>query len=288
METIHRCKTCNSGDLKTVLKDVSRCDLKYNVISCLNCGLRFRNLRLDRNEIKRIYGKDYFVKEQRDFFFDNLNARITVSLNRLKLVGQFCETTGKILDIGSGIGTFLAVAKENGWEERGIEISSFAAEYSKQQGLNVVNGDFSDILNFKEKFDVITMWDVIDHAEEPINLLRSARNTLKDNSYIFIQTVIIDSLIFMLAELLSKMSLGVIKGPLLKGYSIHHSNYYSEKTIVRDIGLAGFKVIKVLREPLGHDFFSGGKLGKSLFKLLEKISTVFHKEIVCIVIAQAK
>jgi hypothetical protein len=69
---------------------------------------------------------------------------------------------------------------------------------------------------------------------------------------------------------------------------VHHSNYYSELTLIKDIEKAGFKYIKSVREIFGGEIFSAKKSDKLKFRILEAISKLFHKEIVCIIIAQAK
>ena len=286
MKILHNCKTCNSSNLEIVIRDLRALNYSYDVVFCLDCGLRFRNIELDVNEIERIYGREYFAKEQKNFFFNSLDLRRNLFVEKLKVIGQFYDKKGKILDMGSGIGTFIQIAKDEGWMETGLEISRFGAEYSKQKGLNIVNSDFNFVLKLKEKFDAVTLWDVVDHAEKPIELLHNVREVIKEDGYVFVETVVTDSIIYTLAEMLFKISLGLIKGPLIKGYPIHHSNYYSEKTLKRDIEMAGFRIAKVNREPLNYEVFSGGKLGRALFGLLEKVSSTFGKEIACIVIAQ--
>ena len=286
MKILHNCKTCNSSNLEIVISRLRAFNYSYDVVACLDCGLRFRNIELDVGEIERIYSHEYFDKEQKNFFFNSLDLRRNVFVNKLKLIGQFYEKKGSILDMGSGIGTFIQVARDEGWMETGLEISSFGAEYSKQKGLNIINSDFSYVLQLKDKFDAVTLWDTVDHAEKPIELLHDVREVIREDGYIFIETVVTDSIIYALAEMLYKVSLGLIKEPLIKGYPIHHSNYYSEKTLKRDIEMAGFRVVKVNREPLNYEVFSGGKLGRVLFCLLEKVSSICCMEIGCLVIAQ--
>ena len=286
MRIIYNCKTCTSNNLKIIIKGLWLYNYLYDVVECLDCGLRFRNIELNRSEIERIYSNEYFTKEQKNFFFNSFALRKNLFLNKLKLIDQYYEAKGKILDMGSGIGTFILVAKEEGWIETGLEISSFAAEYSKRMGLNVINSDFDYALKLNDKFDAVTLWDAVDHAEKPIELLRNVRKIIKEDGHFFVETVVTDSIIYLLAEMLWKISLGLIRGPLIKGYPIHHSNYYSERTLKRDIEIAGFRVVKIYREPLNHEVFSGEKLGRVLFGLLEKVSSIFRRQIACIVIAQ--
>ena len=287
MEKINNCKSCNSSKLNKFLKDINSFGFNMDVIQCDDCGLRFRNIELNSSEINDLYSEKYFSQEQRDYFFNSNDIKVKIFSNRLKMVNEIISNKGKILDVGSAIGTFLELAKKDGWEETGIEISKFASDYAKNRGLNSINGDISTIRNLDKKFDIITLWDVIDHAERPLNLLKVVHSLLKQGGYIFVETTVIDSSIFLLAELLYRLSFRLIKAPLQKGYPVHHSNYYSQKTMGNDIEEAGFKIVKIVRETFNHEIFSGEKIGKYLFVIAEWFSKIIHKEIVCTIIAKA-
>ena len=151
-----------------------------------------------------------------------------------------------MLDVGSAIGTFLEVVKNDGWEETGIEVSQYASDYANKQGLNSICGDINMIIKLNKKFDAITLWDVIDHAEQPLQLLKDTHKLISNNGFIFVETTVIDSAIFIFANFLYKLSLGIIKKPLLKGYPVHHSNYYSQQTMATEIEKAGFKIVKII------------------------------------------
>ena len=84
------------------------------------------------------------------------------SLNKkIKLINKEAIQKGKLLDIGAGTGDFLLVAKNNGWNVKGVEPNANAKQRAHKKGLKL-----SDHINDldSEKFDVITMWHVLEHV----------------------------------------------------------------------------------------------------------------------------
>jgi 2-polyprenyl-3-methyl-5-hydroxy-6-metoxy-1,4-benzoquinol methylase len=88
----------------------------------------------------------------------------------------------KILDIGCSIGIFLLTAQERGFETYGVDISELSAEYARKQfHLNVFSGTLEAAHYPDNTFDIITLWDVIEHVLEPGLLLAEAKRVLKCN-----------------------------------------------------------------------------------------------------------
>ena len=79
--------------------------------------------------------------------------------NKLNLINSLSENKGKILDIGAGVGDFLAFVKQDGWQTIGVEPSQKAREIAINKGVNFVN-ETSDLEN--NSFDIITMWHVLE------------------------------------------------------------------------------------------------------------------------------
>ena len=71
MKKITHCKTCNSTNIKEVAKNVYSFGFKFDIVECLDCKLRFRNIELGKNETEDLYSSKYFLKEPRDYFFNN-------------------------------------------------------------------------------------------------------------------------------------------------------------------------------------------------------------------------
>ncbi len=96
---------------------------------------------------------------------------------------------GRLLDLGCGKGYFLKHAADAGIECVGLEISDTAAAFARERlGLNVIAGDIHQKNGELGLFDTITMWGVIEHIPDPVEVLRSARACLKPGGTIIVNT----------------------------------------------------------------------------------------------------
>jgi 2-polyprenyl-3-methyl-5-hydroxy-6-metoxy-1,4-benzoquinol methylase len=84
----------------------------------------------------------------------------------------------KILDIGSGTGTFLSQLSDNVYEKWGVEIEKKLTRLYKKLGIRGINQDFLTYNFKKQKFDCITMWHVIEHIHDPQKLIKKINSLL--------------------------------------------------------------------------------------------------------------
>ena len=107
----------------------------------------------------------------------------TIALkNKLKLINSQ-SSKGKILDIGAGVGDFLAVAKNDGWETFGTEPSDKAKAIAIKKGVSFVD-NLSQLEN--NSFDIITMWHVLEHVPDLENQIAQLKRLLKPSGTILI------------------------------------------------------------------------------------------------------
>lgn len=100
---------------------------------------------------------------------------------------------GKILDIGCGDGTFLGHLNHS-WEKYGYEPSKAGiVQLQKKNNIRYVNLSDSNIVELKGLFDVITLWQVLEHVAAPHDLLKKIYNLLKDDGMLFISIPNYDS-----------------------------------------------------------------------------------------------
>jgi 2-polyprenyl-3-methyl-5-hydroxy-6-metoxy-1,4-benzoquinol methylase len=98
--------------------------------------------------------------------------------------------SGRLLDMGCGLGFFVKAMEAHGaWEAYGCEISPAAVRYAREKlGLrNVAGGRLEDTGLPDGSFDLITMWDVIDHIPRPDPVLRRCHALLKEGGRCFIR-----------------------------------------------------------------------------------------------------
>src|SRR5262249_13244403 len=93
---------------------------------------------------------------------------------------------------GCAAGFFLDVAREAGWKPVGVELSPYMSGLARSRGLDVREGGIEDV-GFKENsFDLITMWDMIEHAQHPRSVLEHAHKLLAPGGVLVVATGDID------------------------------------------------------------------------------------------------
>lgn len=102
--------------------------------------------------------------------------------NKLKLINTE-SAKGRILDIGAGVGDFLSVCKNDGWEIIGIEPSEKAKAIAIKKGVSFVE-HLSELES--NSFDVITMWHVLEHVPDLENQIKELKRLIKPNGTIII------------------------------------------------------------------------------------------------------
>lgn len=180
--------------------------------TCLVCGTSDRELKFDlHNGISvyqctsctlayvdpfpvyagDVYEKTYFDKSL--VSYDSMREyRIQrFGMERIRLIQRFTDK-GKLLDIGCGVGWFLEAAKSAGFEIFGQEISQELAEFTQEKLDIKVFSENLEVIT--EKFDVITMFDLLEHVMDPLKLIEQSKELLNPNGIIVIFTPNFDSL----------------------------------------------------------------------------------------------
>jgi 2-polyprenyl-3-methyl-5-hydroxy-6-metoxy-1,4-benzoquinol methylase len=95
---------------------------------------------------------------------------------------------GNLLEVGSGFGFFLDMASRSRWNAVGVEISRIACEVALSRGCKVYNCDIRNASLAIDSFDVIVMWDVIEHFQNPKEIIRQCVQFLRPGGALFIKT----------------------------------------------------------------------------------------------------
>jgi len=196
-----KCIVCESEDF--VLKFTGR-DLLLNLegdfhlFECKKCKLVTLEPKLSADELDKFYPKEYIsfplsISSERNIF-RKIDRQFGV-VKRVARILRKQKVPGKILDIGCATGVFLNEMKNKGWESYGIEPNAFAANYAKDQfGLKITNKSFEESNFSGSYFDVITMWDVLEHVISPDWVLQEVYRILKPNGLLVISMPNSDSI----------------------------------------------------------------------------------------------
>jgi 2-polyprenyl-3-methyl-5-hydroxy-6-metoxy-1,4-benzoquinol methylase len=161
---------------------------------CPTCSVGFVYPRLSGPELLSQYSQDYFQEKGYDKLqesgYVNLQAwraKMATCLGRVnRLRGA---KTGLLLDVGCGKGWFLEAARERGWQVQGVELCAEVAKRTMERvGTQVYIGNIFDIELPSETFDLVTMFDVIEHLEAPVEALRICYRILKPGGVLAIST----------------------------------------------------------------------------------------------------
>lgn len=174
-EYLKTCKLCYSGQLK-------RLDDSYNICQCSSCGYIFDNPRPSFDEIH-----DYYAKPGKyDEWLDELKLREKLWKKRFNLMRKW-KKPGSLLDVGTGIGQFLNIVKDDFTEINGTEISDSAIHIAKERyGFDIFQGSIEDIDFSNKTFDNITIFHVLEHVENPRAVIRKCQAVLTENGMLFI------------------------------------------------------------------------------------------------------
>lgn len=146
----------------------------FHYVVCGECGLIYLNPRPDVSDLLSYYPDDYEA-------YQPLRTLTAVGRWRqrhaLSILRRFVATHrrgGRLLDVGCATGEFLREMQAHGWEVQGVEISPQAAAIAQERhGLNIFVGPLTSFDAAAGMFDIITLWDVLEHLPSPrTHLLR--------------------------------------------------------------------------------------------------------------------
>jgi 2-polyprenyl-3-methyl-5-hydroxy-6-metoxy-1,4-benzoquinol methylase len=162
----------------------------YPIHRCSNCELLFVHPQPSKEQLGKVYSASYFSRGNK--YAAALDPKHDPNwLNdqcKVELVKRWCSS-GTLLDIGCALGGFLAVAKEHGFEVEGIEIVGYAAEQARSRlDVKVINSDIYSAELAPETYDVITMWDVIEHLTDPNLAFEKISRALRPKGYVAFTT----------------------------------------------------------------------------------------------------
>lgn len=213
----------------------------FEILRCRSCGLVFVHPMPDLQASAELYSEEFFTDGQQPGspvgHLDEDSGKRATWQYKLAEIVKFLPS-GRLLDVGSGPGYFVKMAQENEWDAEGIDISTFASDYAYHQlGVRVWAMDFLEYES-TELYDVITMWDFIEHTPDPRANLRKALDLLRPGGILALSTGNIGSL---LARVMGK------RWYLLSPPT--HLHYFTKTTLSGLLIKAGFTVRKIAYEP---------------------------------------
>ena len=229
------CKVCNSTDIRLYLEKDG-----YKIIRCLSCGSGFVDL-LEAPVDSDLY-QSYYTSYTQDYessgYDDYLASEKALELTFQKKVNallRYLETDSNkplLVDIGCGPGFFLKVASKY-FDGYGVDVSKQAVDYARDKlHLKVINSSFNPELFGHRKFDVVTLWDTIEHVDNPHILLEGVSQILVENGILSFTTGDIGSIV----SLVTRKKWHLLTVP-------DHLFFFSKKGIKDLLKKNGFEII---------------------------------------------
>lgn len=137
----------------------------------------------------------------------------------------------RILDIGTGTGLFLEVARNKGFNPVGLELNRATVERLREQGFEIIDTVLENSGLPDHGFDLVTLWEVLEHIMEPAQLLAQITRVLKPGGVLLVLVPNADSLV---TRILHEQS------GTFGGHS--HVNHFHRAVLARLLESAGFEV----------------------------------------------
>lgn len=232
IEKLNRCRVCGGRDHSLLfMKD------GYEVMRCKDCSLVFLNFAPSDKFLRDYYAEDFFNDPgTKDGFSDYKEEAANLERTfrrRIDILKRYHEKDGALLDIGCAIGEFMELAAEY-WDVYGVEISTYASRIAGEKGLKVFNGKLEQSPYLNSGFNLVTLWDTIEHVADPLETMRLINRIVKPKGIVALTTGDVGSFT-------SKVC-----GRYWHLYNIpQHLSYFDKETMGDLLKRSGFRMVEI-------------------------------------------
>jgi len=231
---IKKCRLCNSVNIFKF----HQAENGSQIYKCSHCKVQFMNPQYSDEYLTDLYSS--YIRDE-----TQLEEKLVKSHSYcLQLIQECAFVKGKLLDIGSGNGYLIKIAKQRGWDPTGHEINCDSAEtLHVKTGIRILCGEIYN-LNIEERFDAISMLHVIEHLKNPEKYIEKIFSVLNKKGVLFLALPNIQSPSSLFKLILEKTKL---KTKNVAAYydTGHHLWYFSPHTIRSFLEENGFKIIRI-------------------------------------------
>jgi 2-polyprenyl-3-methyl-5-hydroxy-6-metoxy-1,4-benzoquinol methylase len=190
------CAVCNRESVQRLafrsVDSSGSVDKVYDIVDCQICCFRFVRLPPDDDGLSAYYERAFELS-----YGNYVRARELKKAHfrhQLGLVTAHLPGAGaRFLDIGCAAGFLLEVALERGWDASGVELNPRLLEYADPSVRRSIQIARVESWASPERFDVVSMFDVLEHSSDPRTMLETARSRLNDAGVLIVQLPCIDS-----------------------------------------------------------------------------------------------
>ena len=191
MYSVEVCPICSGNSFKEFLsaKDYTVSHETFQIKKCNSCHFLLTSPRPEDHELGTYYLSDSYVSHtaSASSTFDKIYEKARVyTLNwKLTLVKKFLQTKNfpSLLDYGCGTGFFLHQMQKNGFNVSGVEPSLIARQNAEKITGIKIDSDLSQV---KGRFDIVTLWHVLEHVSNLNETIEQLKRNLKENGTLII------------------------------------------------------------------------------------------------------
>jgi 2-polyprenyl-3-methyl-5-hydroxy-6-metoxy-1,4-benzoquinol methylase len=161
----------------------------YVIVECMHCTHRYCEIKDDGNHLEKVYGDDYFFEGKQGYpnYLNQKDILLGYGRKYAKALSKYTKP-GKLLDVGSAAGFILKGFSDAGWQCCGLEPNNTMAEYGRKElGLNIITGGLETFAT-NEKFDVVSIIQVIGHFINLDHAIENIGKLLKPNGLVLIES----------------------------------------------------------------------------------------------------
>lgn len=230
---LQACRLCGSDDITLWMREGRNRDLDY--YRCGNCALW--NYDLDCGVDQTQYTETYISPEDTEHRF-NIGIR-----ESWRFLRRYTEKPGSIIDIGCGSAGLLHLARKEGWQVRGMELSEKAARaISDDQGIDVIVGNFLEYDDPQaELYDVVVLCHVLEHLPDSILAMSKIGSLLKANGLAMLEFPNTRSVSYMTKRHLKNRGLRNMK--YSADWRPGHCNEFCRKSFEYLLDRTGFELV---------------------------------------------
>ncbi|WP_163537041.1 class I SAM-dependent methyltransferase [Gracilibacillus sp. YIM 98692] len=227
-----KCVICGSSTCKVIHKTV-RDSNDHDVVVCNNCN-HFQLAPLPNVEDD----ENFYNKNSQAKFVSNITVEearkkaLPDTKRRVEFVKNYTNIDSKILDIGCGYGFFVENLNNQGIEVDGLETSEsrrlIARKNSKRNILDINLLSDSTPKDYIEKYDMVTLFHVLEHISSPRKFLKNVLKFLKKEGYLIIEVPNVDDHLLSISKAYNNFY-----------WQRAHLSYFNIKSI--DLLLSNFK-----------------------------------------------
>jgi len=245
-EPVRACPLCRGRDstlVRTLTEPSGRIAGTFEMRRCAHCGLAHTHPLPNERDLELLYDERFYFSTG---WWYQAAAAIVIEIiqgaRRRRVEGL--ARVGRVLDIGSGDGSFVHHMAEHGWDATGIDISSAACEFARRRssGGRFLLGPLEAHAFEPGRFDVITMWQVLEHVASPPDLLARCRDLLAPGGVLVAAVPNVDGWSSRLT------------GARWWGLDVpRHLVHYTPETLARAVERAGLHVVRMRHRSLQYD-----------------------------------